>query len=67
MGASHGEFTKYPRTPHLFGSKGTADDKHLAEAESNAFIADESLIVEENAYFKCDVCSAQLPREWNFT
>lgn len=47
MGASHGDFTKYPRTPHLFGSKGTDDDKHLGEAESNRFIADESLIVEE--------------------
>ena len=47
MGASHGEFIKYPRTPHLFGSTGTDDDKHLGEAESNRFIADESLIVEE--------------------
>jgi hypothetical protein len=47
MGASHGDFTKYPRTPHLFGSQGTEDDKHLGEAESNAFIANESLIVEE--------------------
>jgi hypothetical protein len=32
MGTSHGDFTKYPRTPHLFGSKGTDDDKHLNEA-----------------------------------
>ncbi|GAA4444348.1 RNA ligase family protein [Novipirellula rosea] len=47
MGASNGNFVKYPRTPHLFGSKGTADDKHLGEAESCEFIADESLIVEE--------------------
>lgn len=47
MGASHDEFTKYPRTPHLFGSKGTSDDKHLCEAESEMMIADESLIVEE--------------------
>ncbi|MCA8986228.1 MAG: RNA ligase family protein [Planctomycetaceae bacterium] len=47
MGTSHGDFTKYPRTPHLFGSKGTDDDKHLGEAESKAFIAEESLIVEE--------------------
>jgi len=47
MGASHGDFTKYPRTPHLFGSKGTDDDKHLGEGPSKAFIADESLIVEE--------------------
>lgn len=47
MGASHGDFTKYPRTPHLFGSKGTDDDKHLSDAQSKAFIADESLIVEE--------------------
>lgn len=47
MGSSHEEFVKYPRTPHLFGSKGTDDDKHLGEAESGRFIADESLIVEE--------------------
>lgn len=47
MGASHDEFVKYPRTPHLFGSKGTDDDKHLGEAESGRFLADPSLIVEE--------------------
>jgi hypothetical protein len=47
MGSSHGDFIKYPRTPHLFGSKGTDDDKHLGEAESKRFIADDSLIVEE--------------------
>ena len=47
MGASYGDFTKYPRTPHLFGSKGTDDDKHLGEAESKEFISDQSLIVEE--------------------
>ena len=47
MGASHGNFTKYPRTPHLFGSKGTDDDKHMNEAESNRFISNPSLIVEE--------------------
>ena len=47
MGASHGDFIKYPRTPHLFGSKGTDDDKHLGEAESVDFIADDSLIIEE--------------------
>ena len=47
MGASHGDFTKFPRMPHLFGSKGTDDDKHLGEAESERFISDQSLIVEE--------------------
>ena len=47
MGGSHGNFTKYPRTPHLFGSTGTADDKHMGQKESLAFISDESLIVEE--------------------
>lgn len=47
MGRSHDEFVKYPRTPHLFGSKGTDDDKHLGEAESARFVADGSLIVEE--------------------
>ena len=47
MGRSHDEFIKYPRTPHLFGSKGTDDDKHLNEEDSASFIADKSLIVEE--------------------
>ncbi len=47
MGSSRDEFVKYPRTPHLFGSKGTDDDKYMNEADSRRFIADESLIVEE--------------------
>lgn len=47
MGTIHDDFVKYPRTPHLFGSKGTDDDKHLGQKESEAFIADPSLIVEE--------------------
>ena len=47
MGASRDDFTKYPRTPHLFGSRGTDDDKHLGHRESLDFIADASLIVEE--------------------
>ena len=47
MGATRDNFVKYPRTPHLFGSKGTDDDKHLSRPESEAFIADPSLIVEE--------------------
>ena len=47
MGVSREDFIKYPRTPHLFGSKGTDDDKHLGRKESEAFIADPSLIVEE--------------------
>jgi hypothetical protein len=47
MGTSRDDFTKYPRTPHLFGSRGTDDDKHLGHQESLDFIADPSLIVEE--------------------
>lgn len=47
MGSSRGDFIKYPRTPHLFGSRGTDDDKHLGEVESAQFIAADSLIVEE--------------------
>jgi RNA ligase len=47
MGASNDEFTKYPRTPHLFGSRGTDDDKCLGQAESLQLIADRSLVVEE--------------------
>jgi hypothetical protein len=34
MGATRDDFVKYPRTPHLFGSKGTDDDKPLGPAES---------------------------------
>ena len=47
MGATREDFIKYPRTPHLFGSKGTDDDKHLSRAQSESFIADPSLVVEE--------------------
>lgn len=47
MGASRDNFTKYPRTPHLFGSKGTDDDRHLGPKDSAAFVKDASLIVEE--------------------
>ena len=47
MGESHGDFIKYPRTPHLFGSRGTADDKHMKEGDSERFINNPSLIVEE--------------------
>ena len=39
MGATRDDFIKYPRPPHLFGSQGTDDDKHLGRAESEAFIA----------------------------
>ena len=47
MGATREDFVKYPRTPHLFGSTGTDDDRHLSRRESEAFIRDPSLIVEE--------------------
>jgi hypothetical protein len=47
MGASRDDFVKYPRTPHLFGSRGTDDDKHLSADKSARFVADPSLIVEE--------------------
>ncbi len=47
MGRSYGDFVKYPRTPHLFGSTGTNDDKHLGERESIALLSSSSLIVEE--------------------
>src|SRR6476646_8923639 len=47
MGASRDDFVKYPRTPHLFGSRGDDDDKHLSAAESAPLLADASLIVEE--------------------
>ncbi len=47
MGSSRDDFVKYPRTPHLFGSSGTSDDKHLGFAESERILSDPSLIVEE--------------------
>jgi hypothetical protein len=47
MGASRDDFVKYPRTPHMFGSRGTDDDKHLSAKESLAFVANPSLIAEE--------------------
>ena len=47
MGATRDDFIKYPRTPHLFGSKGTDDDKRLGRKESERFMAAPSLIVEE--------------------
>lgn len=47
MGATRDDFVKYPRTPHLFDSRGTDDDKHLGSRESNAFLNDDSLVVEE--------------------
>src|SRR5947199_4437140 len=47
MGASRDDFVKYPRTPHLFGSRGTDDDKHLSPDDTVDFIANSSLIVEE--------------------
>jgi RNA ligase len=47
MGSSNDTFIKYPRTPHLFGSRGTDDDKYLDRGESSELIADRSLIVEE--------------------
>jgi len=47
MGTTRDDFIKYPRTPHLFGSQGTDNDKHLGRKESEGFIADPSLIVEE--------------------
>ena len=40
MGATRDDFIKYPRTPHLFGSKGADDDRHLGRKKSEMFIAD---------------------------
>lgn len=37
----------FPRTPHLFGSTGTDDDRYLSADASHHFLSDHSLIVEE--------------------
>lgn len=47
MGTSHGDFYKYPRTPHIAGSTGTSDDKRLSPDDTEAILSDPSLIVEE--------------------
>ncbi len=47
MGASYGDFFKYPRTPHLAGSTGTSDDKKLGKVDTEKILSDPSLIVEE--------------------
>ena len=40
-------FFKFPRTPHLCGSTGSDDDRHLSRQASARLIVDPSLIVEE--------------------
>jgi len=47
MGASRDNFVKYPRTPHLFGARGTDDDKRMGPEDSARFVGDPTLIVEE--------------------
>lgn len=47
MGKSSGDFFKYPRTPHILGSKGTEDDRWLDEASSSRFLRNPDLVVEE--------------------
>ncbi len=47
MGQSRGNFTKYPRTPHIFGSRGTSDDKYLGENDSLELIRSSGLVIEE--------------------
>ena len=47
MGTSRGDFHKYPRTPHLVGSEGTADDKRMSKSATERMLTDKSLIVEE--------------------
>lgn len=47
MGVSRDNFIKSPRTPHLFGSTGTDDDRRLDQKASEEFLASSSLIAEE--------------------
>jgi len=46
MGATRDDFTKYPRTPHLFGTKGTDNDQYIGRKESEGFIADPLIVGE---------------------
>lgn len=63
MGATRVDFIKYARTPHLFGSKGTDDDRHLGRRESEASIADPSLIVEEAKQSEYWQSQAKVPNQ----
>lgn len=47
MGRSQHDFVKYPRTPHVFGSEGTTDDKRLNGDDSLTLIRCPGLVVEE--------------------
>ena len=47
MGSSTGTFYKFPRTPHVFHSKGTVDDKKLSFNASIELINHPGLVVEE--------------------
>ena len=47
MGASRDNFIKFPRTPHLFGSTVTDDDRRLDQKASEEFLASSSLMAEE--------------------
>jgi hypothetical protein len=46
------------RTPHRFGSKDTDHDKHLGREESEAFIADPTLIAED--WLDWTVCRSRM-------
>ena len=47
MGQSFEEFVKFPRTPHIFESKGTDDDKKMGLNSSLELISQSGLIIEE--------------------
>ncbi len=47
MGRSRDNFIKYPRTPHIYGSKLTTDDKQLSKKSSIKLFKKESFVVEE--------------------
>ena len=47
MGASRGDFIKFPRTPHVVGSCGTDDDCRLSEAESQCIMTAANLVCSE--------------------
>jgi len=47
MGTSHGDFIKFPRTPHVAGSTGTDDDRHLTEATSRRILSSPDLVCTE--------------------
>jgi len=60
MGSSYGDFVKYPRTPHLFGSKGRTTTNISTRKTRGAFLAGPS-VADCRGKDRRDECRHSLP------